>query len=61
MDPPIVLGKSPGDEVARWLVLIRGDPDVFASSAFTDFVRLLESKVSQLAELPGQSASISDK
>ena len=35
--------------------------EVFASLAFKEFVRLLESKESQLAELSGQSASISDK
>ena len=60
--PPIFLGKSPGDEVGMFhefheqflpLSTFGFSWDVFASLAVTDFVRLLESKVSQLAELPG--------
>ena len=57
-------GKSPGDEVGRFheqflsLSTSGFSWDVFASLAFKDFVRLLESKESQLAELSGQSALI---
>ena len=53
------LKKMGGDEVGifwSWDVSA-----VFASFAFKDFVRLLETKESQLAELPGQSALISGK